>query len=53
MSELPPICSWCAKAIRLTRPIPKTIDGHQEAFHDRCYVKFLEEQDHTEEQRDE
>ena len=52
MTDRPPICSWCAKAIRLTRPIHKMIDDCKEAFHDGCYEKFLEEQKQTEEQRD-
>jgi len=51
MTDLPPICSWCAKAIRLTRPIHKTIDDYKEAFHDGCYENFLEEQEQTQEQR--
>ena len=52
MTDLPPLCSWCAKAIRLTRPIHKTIDDHEETFHDGCYEEFLEENKDTQEQRD-
>jgi len=53
MTELPPICSWCAKAITKEKPAAVLINGHQEQFHLSCWRDYMNQPVITSEELDE